>query len=64
MSFNLEPSKQAQEVIFMLKLQKKDYPPLYFNGISVKETCTQKHLGMLLDFKLGFQEHWKSVLEK
>ena len=30
MSFNPEPSKQAQEVIFMLKLQKKDYPPIIF----------------------------------
>ena len=27
MSFNPEPSKQAQEVIFTRKLQKKDYPP-------------------------------------
>ena len=25
-SFNPEPSKQSQEVIFMGKLQKKDYP--------------------------------------
>ena len=64
MSFNPEPSKQAQEVIFTRKLQKKDYPPLYFNDSSVKETCTQKHLGMLLDFRLDFQEHWKSLLKK
>ena len=64
MSFNPEPSKQAQEVIFTCKLQKKDYPPLYFNDSSVKETCTQKHLGMLLDFRLDFQEHWKSLLKK
>ena len=26
MSFNLEPSKQAQEVKFTRKLRKKDYP--------------------------------------
>ena len=64
MSFNPEPLKQAQEVIFTRKLQKKDYPPLYFNDSSVKETCTQKHLGMLLDFRLDFQEHWKSLLKK
>ena len=64
MTFNHQPSKQAQEVIFMRKLQKKDYPPLYFNGSSVKETCKQKHLGMLLDFRLDFQEHWKSLLKK
>ena len=73
MSFNPEPSKQAQEVIFTRQLQKKDYQPphphpspspLYFNDSSVKETCTQKHLGMLLDFRLDFQEHWKSLLKK
>ena len=64
MSFNPDPSKQAQEVIFTRKLQKKDYPPLYFNDSSVKETCKQKHLGMLLDFRLDFQEHWKSLVKK
>ena len=64
MSFNPEPSKQAQEVTFTRKLQKKGYPPLYFNDSSVKETCNQKHLGMLLDFRLDFQEHWKSLVEK
>ena len=64
MSFNPEPSKQAQDVIFTRKLQKKKLPPLYFNDSSVKETCTQKHLGMLLVFRFDFQEHWKSLLKK
>ena len=64
MSFNPEPSKQAQEVILTRKLQKKDYPPLYFNDSSEKETFKQKHLGMVLDFRLDFQEHWKSLLKK
>ena len=64
MSFNSEPSKQAQEVIFTCKLQKKDYPSLYFNDGSVKETYTQKHLGILLVFRLDFQEHWKSLIKK
>ena len=62
MSFNPEPSKQAQEVIFKLKLQKKDYLPLYFNDSSVKEACKQKYLRMLLDFRLDFKEHCKSLL--
>ena len=43
MSFNRKPSKQAQEVIFTRRIQKKDYPPspcppLYFKDSSVKET--------------------------
>ena len=56
MSFNPEPSKQAQEIIFMCKLQKKKLSPHYIliNDSSVKETCKQKHLGMLLDFRLDF----------
>ena len=64
MSFNLEPSKQAQEVIFTQKLQKKDCPQLYFNDSSVKETGKQKHLGMLLDFRIDFHKYWKSLLKK
>ena len=72
MSFNPEPSKPAEEVIFTRKLQKKITPlppcphlqPLYFNDSSVRETCTQKHLGILLDFRLDFQEHWKSLLKR
>ena len=64
MSFNPEPSEQAQKVIFTRKLQKKDYPPLRFNDSSVKETWKQKHLGILLDFTLDFQDHWKSRLKK
>ena len=64
MSFNPEPSKQAQEVIFTRKLQKNRLPPLYFNDSSVKETCKQKHLEIILDFRLDFQEHWKSLVKK
>ena len=30
----------------------------------MKETCKQKHLGMLLDIRLDFQEHWKSLVKK
>ena len=57
MSFDLDPSKQAQEVIFCRKLQKFVYPPLHFNNIAVTQSTTQKNLGMLLDVKLDFQEH-------
>ena len=30
----------------------------------MKETCQQKRLRMLLDFKLDFQEYFKSILNK
>ena len=57
MNFNPDPSKQAQDVIFSRKLQKSVYLLLHFNNISVTQSTTQKHLGMLLDVKLTLQEH-------
>ena len=36
MRFNLDPKKQAQEVIFSRKINKIDHPPLYFNQNLVK----------------------------
>ena len=49
MSFNPDPKKQAQEVIFSRKLQKTSHPSIYFNNKSVKQVPSQKHLGMILD---------------
>ena len=64
MSFNPDSSKHAQEVIFSRKLQKSAYPPLHFNNIIVPQSTTQRHLGMLLDVKLDFQEHVKNIYSK
>ena len=68
MSFNPDPSKQAQEVIFSRKLQKSTHPTLSFNNNTVtttqRQSVTQKHLGMLLDTKLDLQGHLKSIFNK
>ena len=64
MSFNPDPSKQVQEVIFSRKLQKLIYPPLHFNNIAVTQSTTQKHLGILLDVQLDFQGHLKNIYSK
>ena len=64
MSFNPDPSKQAQEVIFSRKIQKTCHPSIYFNNKSVKQVPSQKHLGLSLDSKLNFQEHLQNVLNK
>ena len=61
MSFNPDSSKQAHKVIFSRKLQKSVYPPLHFNNIAVVQSTAPKHLGMLLDVKLNFQENLKSI---
>ena len=64
MSFNPDPSKRAQEVIFSHKIQKTCHPSIYFNNKPVKQVPSQKHLGMILDNKLNFQEHLKNILHK
>ena len=40
------------------------HPQLVFSNNSVHETSTEKHLRMLLDFKLNFQEHFDNMLNK
>ena len=63
-SFNPDPLKQAQEVIFSLKRNKPHHPDIIFNGNPVKKSSSQKHLGMFFDSKLDFEEHMKGVFDK
>ena len=64
MSFNPDPSKQAQEVIFSRKTKKEYHPPLAFNNNNVSKTNSQKHLGVVLDNRLSFEDHLKVILHK
>ena len=64
MSFNPDPSKQAQEVIFSRKTKKEYHPPLAFNNNNVLETNSQKYLGVVLDNHLSFEDHLKMILNK
>ena len=64
MSVNPDPSKHAQEVIFSRKIQKTCHPAIYFNNKSDKQVPSQKHLGLILDSKLSFQEHLQNILNK
>ena len=57
MLFNPDPVKQAIEVCFSQKLDKVVYPPLKFNNSDVQSANSQKHLGLVLDSKLDFNEH-------
>ena len=36
MSFNPDPTKPAEEILFSQKASKIDHPPLFFNGIELK----------------------------
>ena len=64
MSFNPDPLKKAQEVIFSRKVNNVLHPPLTFNNVDVGQIRSQKHLGMFLDFKLSFNEHLETVFCK
>ena len=64
MSFNPDPIKQAQEIIFSRKTSKRNHPGLTFNNNIVNLTTKHKHLGMIFDSKLSFDEHLKSALKK
>ena len=64
MSFNPDPSKQAQEVIYSRKLKNVSHPSLVFNNANVSSCKSQKHLGVLLDSKLTFENHNKTILNK
>ena len=64
MSFNPDPAKQAQEVIFSRKLTKPSHPLIEFNNLPVQNASSQKHLGLILDEKLNFESHLKEKCAK
>ena len=64
MSFNPDPSKQAQEIIFRRKTKKISHPSLRFNNSIVSQTPYQKHRGTFLDARLTFEEHLKVITTK
>ena len=64
MSFNSGPNKQAHEFNFSRKLNKPNQPSLSFNNTVVIQSTNHKHLCMILDIKLDFQEDLKDKLSK
>ena len=64
MTFNPDRSKQVQEIIFSRQLKKATNPSLLFNKKNVSQVNSQKHLMVILDVKLTFEEHLKNVFNK
>ena len=64
MSFNPDPSKKAQEVIFSRKFNNVLHPPLTFTNVDVGQISSQRHLGKFFDFTLSFSEHLETVFAK
>ena len=59
MSYNPDPTKQAVEITFSKKIPPANYPPIFFNSVSVRKVPEQNHLGIILDSKLSVTPHIK-----
>ena len=57
MSFNPDPLKQVQEVLFSIKATKTNHPNIALYGNTVQTSANQEHLGLILDEKLTFNDH-------
>ena len=64
MSFNPDPSKQVQEVVFTRKVKKVVHPSFFFNTKPVQQVSSQKHLGLILDTSLMYDEHIRVITSK
>ena len=64
MSFNSDPNKQAQKLIFSRKTKKIIHPPLTFSKNTLNQTTSKKHLGVILHSSLSFDEHLIRVQSK
>ena len=64
LSFNPDPNKQAQEVIFTRKSKNMRHPPLIFNKSKVFQSTAQKRLGLILDNRLSFEEYLTAMRAK
>ena len=64
MSFNPDINKQATEVYFSQRREISLLPPIIFNNNNVLTSPCQKHLGLVLDNKLSFNEHVHQKINK
>ena len=64
MNLNPDTTKQAQKVIFSRKVKKAVHPPLLFNNASVTRTSSLKHLAIILDDQLKFEDHIEMLFRK
>ena len=62
MRVNPGTSKQAQEVLFSNKVAKTNHLNIISNGNMVQKSLNQKHLSLIFDEKLTFNDHITSKL--
>ena len=63
MSLNTNPLKQATETVFSKKQSDIQLPTLMFNNIMLTPN-SHKHLGIILDNKLNFNNHLSEPISK
>ena len=64
MSFNPDYKKPAHTVVFGRKRSETHQPLLLKKNVLIKRLPLNKHLGLILDSKLIFNEHNSTVLSK
>ena len=64
MKFHPDKNKQAVQVIFSQKTEAVAHPPVCVNRFEVVVKAEHKHLGMILDSKVSFQNHVKEAIIK
>ena len=64
MLFNPDPSKVAQEELFSRKKKTQIHPTISLNNIQVARASHHKHLDILLDEKLNFNQHIDTTILK
>ena len=64
MQFNLDPNKQPQEVYFSKKANNVSSHSVSFNNTKVVSCSSQKHLGLVLDQELNFNDDIQSKITK
>ena len=64
MSFNLIPLRKHKRYFFSRKQTKASHPALLFNYNPVHDSLSQNYLGMVLDSKLNFEKHVRTVFAK
>ena len=64
MSFNPDPSKQAEKIVFSRKRNCRDHPPIFSNNFEVKRVSDHKHFGLILDSKLILVKHINKTARK
>ena len=64
LQFDPDPKKQANEVIFSRKSNTYMYPPVTFNNNTITKCPHQKHLSVVIHFKLDFNIHTEQKIKK